>query len=107
MRLCIEDDSGAAWYVQENLESLDLTKGEDREILVKEICDTIEQMKIELDDYNKIAEDVDPVTEGDPEWVSTDEIDLIDPLDDAIKLSDYDDPIDELDKEVDFDENDL
>lgn len=90
MRLAIEDDTGAAWYVTESLEDLDLTSNEGRDVLIKLISDTVNQVKEELEDYNKIAEEVDiqPSEEEEEDYVPEDL--PIDSLKTEIRLSDLD-----------------
>ena len=56
MRLVIEDDSGAAWYVVENIEEFNLNSQEDRDQVVNSISETMDQIQEETADYEKIRD---------------------------------------------------
>jgi hypothetical protein len=90
--LVIESDDGAGWYVTNQLEDIDLTSSEGKDILAKMVSDTIEQIKTEMEEYNRIADDVDSnldnTTEGEAEY-ATDDL-LISPIKAEIRLSDLD-----------------
>jgi hypothetical protein len=77
MRLVIEDDSGAAWYIVEDVEKVDLTSQEGKEYISSQILDVLNQIAgwsdyeskeddtelkirpIEKEDFNDEDEEID------------------------------------------------